>query len=382
MKVGVGHSDDVDGEVAIAEAIAQAASAIGEAPARGAMLLLSVDYDAATILAAVRARWPGLPIIGCTTDGELSSASGFAEDSVLLVLFAGHDIEVAAGLAEDLSQDPLGAPARAVAAAGLEGATLCLTTPVSNTCDLTAVLRALAAALPDGCPIVGGTAGDHLEFTLIRELYGDRVLQDALPILLFRGPILTSIGVASGWVPVGREYRVTSSTGHRIHELDGGPAVEIYERHWGALPAWRFTEYPLAMYTDDSDTWVLRAVFSGDKEDGSLVCAADVPVGARVRITEVQRVSILDGARESTTTAIQGWNGGDPAAVFVVSCAGRKWLLGTRAAEELSAVQESLGEWGDVPIFGFCSFGEMVRVPGRASQYHNQTCVIAVIGHG
>ncbi|HMV68914.1 MAG TPA: FIST N-terminal domain-containing protein, partial [Myxococcota bacterium] len=313
-------------------------------------------------------------------DGELSSVGGFTDDSVLLVVFGGEDVEFTATVAERISEDPVGAPARAIAAARVSAPRVCLTTPVSHTCNIAEVIRSLAGALPAGCPIIGGTAGDHLEYRNIRQICGDRVLEDAIPILLICGEVAVSVGIASGWTPTGRAHRVTRADGRRILEIDGRSASEVHRELWGPVPAECFSEYPLAIYPDDdSDDHILRAVFSADGD--ALVCAADVPAGSRVRITEVvRRDEILDGAHAAARSAAQAWRGGGPAAAFVVTCAGRKWLLGTRAHEELAHIQRALEPWPDLPVFGFYSFGEVLRRPSGAPRFHNHTCVVAVLG--
>ena len=47
------------------------------------------------ILAAVLVTFSRLELIGCTTDGELSSEHGFSEDSAVLCLLAGDDVRIA-----------------------------------------------------------------------------------------------------------------------------------------------------------------------------------------------------------------------------------------------------------------------------------------------
>jgi len=52
------------------------------------MLFAGIDHDFAVVLEQINAQWPGMELIGCTTDGEMSSHILFAEDSLALVLLS------------------------------------------------------------------------------------------------------------------------------------------------------------------------------------------------------------------------------------------------------------------------------------------------------
>ena len=133
MKIAIGHSDDVLEEDAIAQILESCERQLGDHPVRGGFLACSPEYEAATILQAIRERWPDIQLVGGTSDGEISSSLGFCDDSILLILFAGEDVTAHAGLGHGLSEDP----AKAVESAfsGLEGTPrLCLSmfSPMAN----------------------------------------------------------------------------------------------------------------------------------------------------------------------------------------------------------------------------------------------------------
>ena len=117
MRAAVGHSDDVDTGDAIGAAIAQCAAQLGSVAPRAALLFASTTYDHAAVLGAVADRWPGLPLIGSSTDGEFSSRGGFARDSLLLVLLAGDGFTAQVGLGRELAADPRQAVRDALAGA-------------------------------------------------------------------------------------------------------------------------------------------------------------------------------------------------------------------------------------------------------------------------
>src|SRR3954465_9691553 len=109
MRACVVHSKDVDSVDAVAELIAGAQVALGASLPRVAMLFAGIDHDFAVVLEQINAQWPGIALIGCTTDGEMSSHILFAEDSLALVLLSGDDFHAVSGVARSVSTDVAGA---------------------------------------------------------------------------------------------------------------------------------------------------------------------------------------------------------------------------------------------------------------------------------
>ncbi len=107
-----GHSEDIDTLSAFAEVREQCEVVLkGKAPQAG-LLFAGIDFEHQELLDEIYDAWHGIELIGCTTDGELSSCLGFREDSVSLLLFASHTIDFASGLGSStenqvLPDDPL-----------------------------------------------------------------------------------------------------------------------------------------------------------------------------------------------------------------------------------------------------------------------------------
>src|SRR2546430_16784442 len=104
MRACVVHSQDVDSVDAVAELIAGAKVALGASLPRVAMLFAGIDHDFAIVLEKINSQWPGIALIGCTTDGEMSSHIIFAEDSLDMVLIWGNDYQYVSGCAQSVSQ--------------------------------------------------------------------------------------------------------------------------------------------------------------------------------------------------------------------------------------------------------------------------------------
>jgi len=383
MNVVVGHSDAVDTEDAVAEAVASCLEQLNGSTPAGGLVFASIEYKHKELIAGLAEAFPGLPLIGCTTDGEFTSKAGFFDDSLVLTLFVGDNIEVRSGVAVGLGADTPGTVARAVAAArgDRDLPKLCITTPESMTPDTAAVVRELSSSLGDAsCPIVGGTSGDHRAFDRTYQFCDGEVYSDSIPVLLFWGGLKVSHGVASGWRPVGPVHEVTVAEGNKVWEIDGRPILEVFREYWGEASLGVLGQFPLAVLDpDDSDSFYLRAVFSMNPEDGSATFAATVPQGSKVRITEVLRKGILEGSTHAMEQAIRDFPGGDPSGALVFSCAARKWLLGTRVEEEAGILQAALPP--AVPLVGFYCFGEIAPLQqGAKPRFHNETCVALLFG--
>jgi hypothetical protein len=399
MRACVVHSVDIDSSDAVAELVAGAKAALGAWAPRVAMLFAGIDHDFEIVLERINAEWPGVALIGCTTDGEMSSRIPFAEDSLALILLSGDDFHAVSGVARSVSADVAGsirasandAVGRLAASGGGDGRgkggapSLCITLPDGLTVSGSAALDALRAELGNAVPVFGGTAGDQWRFKGTRQFHGTEVLQDSVPFLLFGDGVVFSFGVDTGWRPIGREGRVSDVTGHVVRAIDGKPATAFYREFLGNADITHLTEYPLAVSADGGRGYYLRAPGRTDEAAGSIHFLGDVPDGARVHITTTNRDQILDATRSSFQHALDefprdsaGAGGGKPALALCISCAGRKQILGSRTQEEARIVNELLG---DVPAAGFYGYGEIARLAkDGVSHYHNETFTTLLLG--
>ena len=378
----IAHSDAIDSTEATVQILAASQEQLAGLAPVGALLFAGIGYQHELILAGIQQTWPGLPLIGCTTDGEFSAQGGYHNDSVLLVLFGGADIEASMGVGRGLSLGVTAAVQSALSSArsGQQSApSVCLTTPESMTANCTEITAALHAILGESnCPILGGVSGDHRRFETTFQFAGAEVLSDSLPVLLLFGDVEASWGVDSGWQAVGGDHKVTKAEGNIVRTIDERPALDVFADYWGdASNLGILGQFPLAIFPDPSrpDEFYLRAVFSTDPESGSAVFAADVPEGTTVRMTQVLTEGILDGSASAMQQALAGLKGRQPKGALVFSCAARKWLLGTRVGEELQALKAACPA-PNLPLAGFYAFGEIAPLRAQGVPfYHNETCI-------
>jgi len=109
LKVILGHSDDPDTQYAIAEVLEKCIRDLSDVvgmPAKAGILFAAIDFEHELILQEIYQVFPGIELIGCTTDGEISSILGFQQDSLTLMLFCSDTVELHAGVGYGVKENP------------------------------------------------------------------------------------------------------------------------------------------------------------------------------------------------------------------------------------------------------------------------------------
>ena len=381
LKLAVGHSDDPDSLAAVAEVLAQVRSQLSSRSPSAGVLFAAIDFEHEQILQKINEAFPGIELVGGTTEGEMSSELGFEQDSLTLMVFCSKAITISAGVGRNVSEDAIAAATAAVQQAKAqhsETIQFCLSFPESLTISNEIILESLERTLGKKVPVFGGlTAGQHPSHQTY-QFCKTEVLSNAVPVLLFSGPIQFSHGVANGWHPIGKAGQVTKATDNVVYEINNQPALSFYHHYLGALPP--TSEYPLALLDTESDRHYMRAP-SGlyDENIGSITFFGSVPESSVVQITEASHDDILSASLESVQQALAGYPGNSPEAALFFSCVGRRQLLGSRTKEEHQLAQQHLG--GSLPSCGFYTNGEISPLQDEgASRIHNETFVTLLIG--
>jgi hypothetical protein len=378
LKVAVGHSYDPDSQGAIDEVMAQCQATLAADRPQAAILMAAMGFDHGLILHEIQRVFPDIHLIGCTTDGEMSSRHGFRQDSIVLTLFCSDQIEIRAGVGRAVSQDEIAAAHAAIAQARSPDhpPQLCLTLPESLTTSSVSILAGLQGALGESFPIYGGLAADEWKFQHTYQFYGTEILQDAVPVLLFSGTALRfSHGCVSGFQPISKPGRVTKVDRHILYEIDGQPALNFYRSHFGSLEI--SPEYPLAVFAPEQHQFYLRTFSGYDATLGSITSFGDIPLHATVQIATTNRHDVLLGAKESILTALANYPGTEPTVALLFSCAARRIILGTRTREEIQLVQSCLPT--TVTSSGFYTYGEISPLSPLASVQLHQAALITLL---
>ena len=347
----------------------------------------AISYDQQRLLDGIAAASPGTPIIGCSTDGEISS-SGLTVNSVVALALSSDRVRFRTAYAEHLSKDSYSAGAELAEKFQDLGCSYLQIFSDGLSGNADQIIQGIKAHLGDDIKIAGGTAGDGGDFQRTFQYTDDRAMTDSLVGVAFAGDFGFGNGVGCGWFPVGIAKKVTKAIGNVVYELDGQPALQAYEkflgRHAVRLPAVG-VEYPLGLLGPNGEvgSFLCRATMGVDRESGSITFAGDVPEGAMVKMTIGNEEDIIQAAGDAARLAMSRLQAKNPElkpkAIFMYSCMARKIVLGSRTNEEILAVRQTIG--GDVPVIGFYTYGEYAPAgQSNCSCFHNETVTMTIIG--
>lgn len=386
LRMAVGHAKCLDAGCAIRGAVASCRQGLGGLEPAGLLLFAGVGYDHESMLAAVAEAFPGVPLVGATSAGELTSVGGVTDDAVLLIALGGEGIRCAAGVARDY--DGPGDDVRAGAAAAASEArarladdpALCLVFPGRGRGGVQDYCQELSAALGPGCLVFGGVSGRQLaDPQPVRQFFGQESLRHAAPFLLVSGNLPLAMRLSRGWRPVGSRARVTGVSGTVVSRIGDRSALDFYRHYLGphAEPA---VELPLAVACEKHNDFILRSPAFFSEGDGSIQFPAGVPEGAMVQLAEATRGEMLaDIGAMAKGLAAEVAAGLSPAGVLLFSCSTRKDILGTKAVEEVERLTAALP--AGTPVAGFYCLGEIgPSAPGLPLHLQNGSLIAVLLG--
>jgi len=381
LKTTITHSVNLDSLEAVEEVLDRAREELGDLRPQAGVLYAGIDHDFVPILEKINEAYPGIELIGATTDGEVSSVHGFADDSIVLTLFCSDEIEFKGGVVDNATVESVTLLTEAVedAAKSMESKpVLCITTPTGWPGLITGedVIAGIQKALGDSFPVFGGMAGDQYRFKGTYQFCNDTVYTGAVPFRLVAGPVLFSFGVESGWMPVGEKSVVTKSDYNVVYKIGEQSAMSFFKHYLGEGEWYPVSEYPLAVFDDEG--FCLRSSLANDVDTGSITYTGPIPEGTFVQITHATRDKIVEAAKTSVDAAITDYPGTNPMLALCFSCTCRKQVLGTRIGEEYEILKKSNP---DLAVAGFYTYGEIgPAAKDKSVKLHNDTMYTLLLG--
>jgi hypothetical protein len=326
---------------------------------------------------------PGL-IAGASSAGEFTNETlGVGLASALAI--KDPEARFGSGLGKNLSADPAAAAREIVD--GFKGqsepsfryrSALVLTDALAGYAD--ALTDELTVATGGEYQFFGGGAGDNAAFERTTVFSGTEVLTDAAVAIEILSDKPLGIGVSHGWEPASDPFRVTEAEGLRLVSLNGLPAVEAFEEHAAATGDKLDRASPIPFFLqnilgiDTGSGYRLRVPLAVH-DDGSVHCAAEVPVGSIVRIMKSSDRSAAQAAERATDAAIAAIGERNPKAVLFFDCVATRLRCGDHFAAEVAAVTNKIG---DAALVGCNTHGQIARAEGQFDGFHNCTAVVCV----
>jgi hypothetical protein len=327
-------------------------------------------------------RYPGATLLGCSTGGEIHGSDVLDESlSVTSLRFARTALRSAEARVETAADS---FKAGQEIGRGLYAPDLRTIFVLSDGTRVNGseLVRGIRACTGNNVVITGGLAGDGPRFgTTYVGLNGTPIPGRVAAVGFYGDDIAVGHGSAGGWDVFGPERNITRSKGNVLYELDGKPALDLYKHYLGEdaerLPGSGLL-FPLKVYPRDLPGEALtRTIVAVNEENRSMTFAGDMPEGFSAQLMRGNFDRLIEGAAEAAQQAALSQSG-DRVAILV-SCIGRKLLLGQRICEEVEAVQDVLGT--DIALTGFYSYGEVSpHAATHCAELHNQTMTVTVFG--
>ena len=137
---------------------------------------------------------------------------------------------------------------------------------------------------------------------------------------------------------------------------------------------------------NDSGIPIVRTVVGVNEDDKSLMFAGDIPEGSITQLMQASTEDLIEGAVKAAQISII--NNESPELVVMISCVGRKLIMGQQSVEE---VEEVINQYKKAnskttskttpSVTGFYSYGEICpffinQTKCQKSLLHNQTMTI------
>lgn len=330
------------------------------------------------LLTNLHGAYPNALLAGCSGAGELINGEVF-DNSIVYSVFefeqttvrqarkkitAGTDDEFDSGkaLLSELLDDDL-------------VAIMIYSEGISIDCD--ELIKGAREIIGDDIPLFGGLAADSNAFEYSVVLDSDGVYDDSVVAIGFYGKQFNVNSVSSIFNQNGIEIDITASDGNIVYEINGEPASEVYEKFIPnrgdlSLSTWLF--YPVLVLDNESkQPLYCRTIHDYKTENKYLLAAGSIPEGPAKVISLVDSKDIIVDANK-VSKKLKNQPG---EFAFVISCAGRRAIMGDEWMNESSRIQKNIG---DIPSMGFYSFGEIsINNMKSHTVLHNHSLTIVTI---
>ena len=346
-----------------------------------AVVFLSIKHDPGGVSSILHEK--GISVFGSTTSGEFIS-NEIKEGSIAVMLidinpeyFKVAFFEKGDGSVHAIAKQ-LGEEGKKIFA----NAAFIIASGWLHT-DGEEIIKGIEDGFGSETTVFGGMAGDDLK---LREpivfTHGKKSTTGLVAIIIDENKIHIEGIATCGWKPIGITKTVTKSSGNIVYTIDDQPALDLVIKYLGLnidetadkevvtnLGAY----YPLQLEREGAPP-VMRTAMLGNREDRSLICAGNVPQGAKVRFSLPPDFDVIDTV-VNECTELKNEKQKDADALIMFSCISRYLSFGVMTSEEIERVKNV---W-NAPFIGFFSYGEFGKSKRGKHEFHNNTCCVVAL---
>ncbi|MDT8855678.1 FIST N-terminal domain-containing protein [Paracoccaceae bacterium Fryx2] len=335
-------------------------AALGPGPFAVVILFISPLADMDGLIAQLDRCAPGVPVIGCTTAGEISP-EGYAEGEIVALGLPAAHFAADTLLIPDLGhldrQDLIGRLIRSRAGLARQQPRWDNEFAFLMVDGLSIREDELTSALASGLgpvPLFGGSAGDGTRFRQTFVLHEGRALRNAAVLTMLRSDCRVKVFNLDHLVPTERRMVVTEADplSRTVRQINAEPAAREYARLLGKDPgqltAFTFAAHPVVVRIGGKHH--VRAI-QQVAENGDLVFFSAIDEGLVLTLAEPQdMVAHLDAELSALS------QGGAPAAIIACDCILRR--LEALEKQKYGAVSGLLRRHR---VIGFSTYGEQLN---------------------
>jgi len=329
----------------------------------------------------LKERYPNADIVLCSSSGQISNECNIEDDIVVTAIsFEKTKVKTTQidiilnsdlnDLGEKIKNDILSEDLKSI-----------LILSEGSLVNGTELINELIAQTNKSIPIFGGLAGDEYNFEkTIVGLNADATPGKIVAVGFYGNNIYFDYASEGGWGDFGPEREVTLSDKNVLYKIGDRFALDLYKEYLGKyaeeLPS-SSLYFPLSMKENEDSATVVRTILSINEENKSMTFAGNIPQGSMVRLMKGNIDKLIDAA-SNAAYKIKKRSTERNQLALLVSCVGRRIVLGERIEEELEVIRDEFGE--NTLLCGFYSYGEISpTLKNVACELHNQTMTITTI---
>ena len=242
-------------------------------------------------------------------------------------------------------------------------------------------LRHLSKLIPKESTVLGGSAGDDLNF---KETYliGNGVYTDAVVLTMINTFLKVGTAMGHPYYPTNKGALVTKSKNRIVYELNNRPAAEVLKELFEVeeLSYEIFAKYTIGLKSIDIfGEYMIKSPMM-TLPDGSVQFHAEIPEGSFLTLMKTDEEYLIESFKKTLLDAVK--DAGSPkkiGMIIIFNCVLRYILKCFYGLNDLYFIKNLLGE--DIPVIGFNTYGEQGRTLGGSLGHFNQTSTIMVVGN-